>query len=296
MSRQSALLWLALVLGTAAEPVRSEIVLAAPVEEVRNQLRGGNVEAAIKAGEHAVATLAQDSQAWFWLGRAYAQQAMRASLLGKPKWAGKTRDAYLQAVTLDPANLSARFDLMQYYVIAPGFLGGDRDKADAQASELTRRDPVMGKLAEAMLAQTDKQPSVAELAYRDAVKLDPSHHLARVSLAMYLQRGERWDEIRALWGDSLTRNPEDALAHYQLGRAAAVSGKELDSGLLHLDRFLASNETPEGMTQGAAHWRRGQVLEKLGRRDQAIASYAESVRREPYLQSAQDDLERLRDE
>jgi tetratricopeptide (TPR) repeat protein len=296
MSRQSTLLWLALVLGATAEPARSEIALAAPVEQVRNQLRGGNVDAAIEAGELAVEALANDSQAWFWLGRAYAQQAMRASLLGKPRWAGKTHDAYLQAVTLDPANLDARFDLMQYYVMAPGFLGGDREKADAQAREVAERDVIMGKLATAMLAQTDKKADVAEAAYRDAVKLDPSHERARISLAMFLQRDERWDEIRGLWDESLLRNPDDALAHYQLGRMAAVSGKDLEAGLGHLDRFLALGETPEGMTVGAAYWRRGQVLEKLGRRDDAIAAYADAVGREPFLTSAKDDLERLQDD
>lgn len=295
MSRQSVLLLLSLVLGTAAEPVRSNITLAAPVEEVRKQLSSGDIDAAIEAGERAVETLAQDSQAWFWLGRAYAQQAMRASLLGKPRWAGKTRDAYLQAVTLDPANLDARFDLMQYYVMAPGFLGGGRDKADAQVAELTRRDAVMGKLGEALLAQYDKQPAVAERAYREALKLDPARTRARISLAMHLQQGERWDEIRALWDDALARDPDDALAHYQLGRLAALSGQQLEAGLVHLDRFLASNESPEGMTQGAAYWRRGQVLEKLGRRDEAIAAYVEAVQRQPDLEQATNDLERLRD-
>lgn len=296
MSRQSVLLLLSLVLGTAAEPVQSEITLAAPIEEVRKQLRDGHIDAAIEAGEQAVETLTQDSQAWFWLGRAYAQQAMRASLLGKPKWAGKTRDAYLQAVTLDPANLDARFDLMQYYVMAPGFLGGDREKADAQVVAMAERDAVMGKLATAMLAQYDKQPAVAERAYRDALKLDPAHSRARIGLAMYLQPGERWDEIRTLWDESLAKNPDDALAHYQLGRLAALSGQQLDAGLVHLDRFISINETPEGMTVGAAHWRRGQLLEKLGRRDDALVAYGEAVRRQPSLQSAKDDLERLRDE
>ena len=77
MSLQSVLLLLSLVLGTAADPVRSEITLAAPVEEVRKQLSGGDIDAAIEAGELAVETLAQDSQAWFWLGRAISELIQR---------------------------------------------------------------------------------------------------------------------------------------------------------------------------------------------------------------------------
>jgi tetratricopeptide (TPR) repeat protein len=295
MSRHSTLLWLGLLLGSAAAPVAAETVLPEPVQAVRKQLRDGKIDAAIQAGEAAVETLAKDAQAWFWLGRAYAQQAMRVGMLSKPKWAGKTRAAYEQAVALDPEHLDARFDLMQYYAMAPGFLGGGRDKADAQASTLRGQDPVMGKLADAMLAQYDDKPEAAERAYRDAVALAPDSARARVSLSMHLQRGSRWDESGQLWQQSLARDPDDALAHYQLGRLAAVSGTQLEAGLEHIQRYFALGGEDDYMGVGAGHWRRGQILEKLGRRDDARAAYAEAVRVNPALQPARDDLERLED-
>jgi tetratricopeptide (TPR) repeat protein len=295
MSRTSALLWLALVLGAAAEPARSGVVLAAPVEDVRNRLRDGQLDAAIKAGESAVLALAQDTHAWHWLGRAYGQQAMQASLLAKPKWAGRTRDAFEKAVELDPANLEARYDLMQYYLMAPGFMGGGRDKADLQLAAISGRDAAMGKLAEALVHDVDKQPADAERATREALKLDPGSERARVALSMRLQRQERWDESRALWQERLETNPADALANYQLARLAALSGEGLDGGLAHLDRYFESGAVSEYMTAAGGHWRRGQILEKLGRRDEARASYREALRLQPGLEPAKADLERLGD-
>ena len=294
MSRQSALLWLALALGSAL-PVAAAELLAEPVQEVKRRLGEGDIDAAITAGESAVAALQQDSQAWFWLGRAYARQAIQAGLLSKPKWAGKTRDAYEKAVALDADNVDARYDLMQYYVAAPGFLGGDRALADAQAKEMAQRDPVMGKLADAFLAQTDDKPAVAEKLLREGLAIDPSRERVRLALAMLLQEGERWDDIGALWRDALARDADDALAHYQLARLAVVSGADAQAGLAHIDRFIALGKLPEGFTLGAAHWRRGQLLEKLARRDEAIAALEEAVRREPKLEQASADLERLRD-
>jgi tetratricopeptide (TPR) repeat protein len=298
LSPHAALLWLTLLLGAAVEPVQAQVALPEAVDAVRKQLREGKIEQAIESGEAAVESLKQDARAWFWLGRAYAQQAMRAGMLSKPKWAGKTREAYEQAVALDPSHLDARFDLMQYYVMAPGFLGGDTDKAQAQATALRQQDPMMGKLAEAVLAQHDDRPADAERAYRDALALAPGQPRARVSLAAFLQSDPpRWDEVAALWSDALAKNPDDLLAHYQLARVAALSGRGLEAGLAHIDRYLANPAfTSEYTSTAAAHWRRGLILEKLGRRDDALAAYGVAVRLQPTLQGAQDDLERLRDD
>lgn len=295
MSRTSALLWLALILGSTAEPVRSETPLAAPVQEIRKHLSGGKIDAAIESGEKAVEALAQDSYAWFWLGRAYAQQAIRASLLGKPRWAGKTRDAYEKSVALDPTNLDARFDLMQYYLAAPGFLGGGRDKADAQAAEMRQRDPVMGKLADAVLANSDKQPAVAERHLRDGLALAPDNTRLRINLSMLLHTSERWADIRTLWEDVLKSKPDDRLAHYQLGRLSSISGESLEAGLTHFAAYLANPERADAMTPAGAHWRRGLILEKLGRRDEAMAAIEEALRLEPDFEQAKTDLDRLRD-
>jgi tetratricopeptide (TPR) repeat protein len=293
MTRQAGLLWLAMVLGSA-HAVAADTVLADSVQAIRTPLSRGDIEAAIAAGERAIEARAQDAQAWFWLGRAYAQQAMRAGLLSKPKWAGKTRDAYQQAVTLDPEHLDARHDLMQYYVMAPGILGGDSDKALEQQREIARRDAVMGKLASATLAQHDDRSKEAETLAREALALDPARARSRISLSLLLAGDERWAEIRTLWDEVLARDPEDRLAHYQLGRLAAISGEQPDAGLAHIDRYLAAPEQSDYMSEAGGHWRRGQLLEKLGRRDEALQAYERAVALQPTLEPAKKDLERLR--
>lgn len=296
MTRHLALLWLALALGSAPH-AGAQSPLAAPVMEIRHQLDGGRIDEAIKAGERAVEALAQDSSAWLWLGRAYGRQAMQANMLSKARWAGKTRDAYERAVALDGSNLDARFDLMQYYVLAPGFLGGGRDKADAQALEIERRDPLSGHLARAYLAAQDKDAEKTERAYRDALAIDPAHPRARISFGMHLQQAERWEDAHALWQASLERDADDLLAHYQLARLAAVSGQRLEQGLVHIERYLTQQPLPKSdyMNPAAGHWRRGLILEKLGKREAALADYAEALRLQPDLEPARADLERLRD-
>ncbi len=271
----------------AAEP------LPGPVAEVRSLLGSGRIDDAVEAGDRAIKSLSGDARAWFWSARAYAQQALQASILTKPKWAGRAREAYEKAVQIDPTLVDARFDLMQYYLAAPGFLGGGRDKADAQAAEITCLDPVLGKIAEGTLASADKRPDAAEAALREAVKLGPDNARAHMALAGMLQRQERWDDLRGLWQELLARQPEQALARYQLGRAAAITGQRLDEGLAHVDAFIAAGVVPADLSMPAAHWRRGQILDKLGRRDEAIAALKLAVADPQMQRQAQPDLDRI---
>jgi len=81
-----------------------------------------------------------------WLGRAYGQQAQRAG--GEAFFlARKVKPRLEKAVELDPSNIAARFDLMEFYLQAPLFLGGDPAKATAQAAEIAKRDAAAGRKA-----------------------------------------------------------------------------------------------------------------------------------------------------
>src|SRR5215212_1599534 len=85
--------------------------------------------------EKAVSLNPRSSEYYDWLGKAYGTQAQRASKLKQPFLAKKTKAAWEKAVALDPKNIDAHEDLIQYYLQAPGFLGGSKEKAKAEALE-----------------------------------------------------------------------------------------------------------------------------------------------------------------
>ena len=55
-----------------------------------------------------------------------------------PMYASKARQYFEKAVALDPNNGEALNDLFDYYLEAPGFLGGGYDKAEAVAKRIAR--------------------------------------------------------------------------------------------------------------------------------------------------------------
>ncbi len=288
----TAMIFTAIVVASPLSVTAAE-VLPPAIAEVRTQLGKQDLDAAIEAAELSQESLPEDARTWFWSGRAYGMQAMQANILMKMKWAGRSLEAYEKAVEMDPTLAEARYDLMQYYLVAPGIAGGDRAKADEQAAELARQDLVWGKLATAALASADKKPEAAEAALREAVAAAPDSLRARLALSGMLQRRERWDDVREVWQSRLDQNADVAMARYQLGRASALSGTELEAGLNQLDAFLAAGEIPDNLSMGVAHWRRGLVLEKLGRREEAIKALTIAVSDPLASTEAEGDLERL---
>jgi tetratricopeptide (TPR) repeat protein len=174
-------------------------------------------------------------------------------------------------------------------------MGGGRDKADARREALRGIDPVWGHLADAQVAwQADKDLAAAERHYRAALALMPREDRARIGLSGLLQQQERWDDARALWDAAVAADANDLVAIYQQGRLAALTGHQLDTGEQALRRVLAEEALPESLSRAATHWRLGQVLEKLGRREDAVSSLVEAVRLDPRLEDAKKLLASLR--
>ncbi len=80
--------------------------------------------------EYLVKEDAENSIYYHWLGKSYGRIAENAAWLTAMSMAKKTRKAFEKAVELDETNLDALKDLKQYYLDAPGFLGGSKRKAN----------------------------------------------------------------------------------------------------------------------------------------------------------------------
>ena len=96
--------------------------------------------------ERAVQLDSRNSDYHHWLGRAYGRQAQQEGGTGL-FIARKVKTHLERAVELNPDNIAARFDLIEYYLQAPRFLGGDPAKATAQAAEIAKRDAAAGREA-----------------------------------------------------------------------------------------------------------------------------------------------------
>lgn len=87
-------------------------------------------ESAIEAFSAAARLAPGTSTYHHWLGKSYGRLAQNSSLFRAYRLSGRTREEFERAVALDDKNIDAISDLMEFYLEAPAFLGGGRDKAD----------------------------------------------------------------------------------------------------------------------------------------------------------------------
>jgi tetratricopeptide (TPR) repeat protein len=197
--------------------------------------------------EKATALAPKSSLYFRELGDAYGISAEKAGLFSKLSFALKCQAAYEHAVALDPADVEARYSLFTFYRQAPSIAGGGLDKARAQALEIQKRDDERGTLA--------------------LVELNVAEH--------------KFDEAFAALDGVRRRHPDSLVANYQFGRTAAMSGQRLDQGAAALRRYLAATPDEDQPPLWAAHWRLGQILEKMGDAPGARAEYAAGLKLNP---------------
>ena len=233
------------------------------------------------------------SDIYLSLARAYGRAAQEASLLRKPGLAKNAHAAWSKAVELDPENLDAREDLVTFYLVAPGFMGGSVDKAREQAGEIAKRDAVRGAIARANIAMNQKDAAAAERIVQEALAKHPGEPRLRQSLGLSYQTQQRWDAAFDVYEAMLAADPNAWDALYQVGRTAALSGQRLDRGAAALKRYLGHTPDQDSPPIANAHYRLGMIYEKQGNKPAARAEYQAALKLDPKLDDAREALKKL---
>lgn len=230
-----------------------------------------------------------------WLGNALGSTAMRASKFRLPFIAKRTKKEFDRAVELDPRNVEARWGEMQYYMRAPGFLGGSMDKAREQAAEIDKYDKLRGALAYATLAEKDKKTAEAEAAYQRAVAAAPDSVVGYNGLVNLYVREKRWSEAFGMLDRASARIPTEQNVLLAVARVAYLSGEQLPRGEEAAKQWLANPPKSASVNSRAgAHLRLGNIYEKTNRKELARAEYERALHLNPKLEDAKKALDGVR--
>jgi tetratricopeptide (TPR) repeat protein len=216
-----------------------------------------------KATEHlekAVALAPQNAEGFLWLGRTYGRRAEIANPFTAPGYASKARQMFERAVALDPDNREAVGDLFDYYLDAPGFLGGGANKAAALAAQVAVRDPAEGQYYQARLDEHRKEYDSAEQHLRTALEMAPRQVGRVMALAKYLAAHGRNQESDALFEQAERLAPQDPRIIYERASAYVHSGRNLEEARRLLRRYLQAPVTPSDPPKSDAE----SLLRKIG--------------------------------
>jgi tetratricopeptide (TPR) repeat protein len=205
----------------------------------------GEYKKATDAFQKAFALEPSNSVHAHWLGRAFGRRAETSGPFLAPAHASKARQYFEQAVALDPSNAEAMNDLFDFYLQAPGFLGGGYEKAEQIAKRIAQRNEAEGHFAEAQLADHRKQYDTAEQQLRRAMELAP-HQVGRVlDLARYLAKRGRIPESEAAFDKAVQLAPNSPNVYFARARTYIEGKRNLDKAKALLIKYLQSDLTPD---------------------------------------------------
>lgn len=253
----------------------------------------GDWDQSISAGEKSVALAPDRSDYHLWLGRAYGEKADRVNRLLAVSLAGKVRKEFERAVVLDPNSEDARTDLAEFYIDAPGIVGGGLDKARAQATALLRLSPAKAHYVNARIAEKKKDQSTAEKEYRAAIEASKGYANDWLNLALFYRHTRRIEEMNQAL---------DQVAHAPAGQNEVLvesaeillrTGQNPATAAQLVRRYIASGTPTEKSPMFKAHFVLGTALEKQGDQQGAAQQYRLSLALASNFAGAKEALKRV---
>jgi tetratricopeptide (TPR) repeat protein len=220
----------------------------------------GDFKKSVEYLQKAAAVQPHNAEYWDWLGRAYGRKAETANLLAAPGYASKARDAFEKSVELNPQNRDALSDLFDFYLEAPGFLGGGYDKAMTVVEKTSRVDPAEAYFQRAKLEQKRKEYESAEIHFRKAVEVAPREIGHLLSLARFLANQGRVRESDAVFLQAQQIAPNEPRLWFVRADVLIQGKRNLDEARNLLEKYVNAPITVDDPPKTEAH----RLLKQVG--------------------------------
>jgi tetratricopeptide (TPR) repeat protein len=233
-------------------------------------------DAAVRECELATQYDTSSSQDQMWLGRAYGLKASQANMLSAFGVAKKVHVAFERAVELDPTNVEAMSDLGQFYVNAPGIVGGGVDRAQDLAGKLLPRSAARGHRLRGQIATKKNDPGTAENEFKAAIAAAKSPE-AWVDVAIFYQTHGQPDKAVAALRSSIEANKQKNAALVDVASVLSDLKREPELAEKCLREYLASPAKSELAPAFKVHVQLGNLLKQRGDAEGARREYAAAL-------------------
>ena len=245
---------------------------------------------AIASAEKAVELDGSRSEYHQWLARACGEKAERSRSLFLARRVKKELE---EAVRLGPSNVSARRDLVHYYLEAPWIAGGSKDKAREQIESIAALDAVQGHLARADYWREENKLDEVEREYRQVLQASPTSPDPYFEIAdYYLDRNDA-ARVEQAAEQAARVNPTDSRLGFFRGVARVLSGNRAGEAEQMLRGYLQSVSRSENPSHASALAWLGTLFERQGKRKEAATQYRAALEINPQHEGAREGLKRV---
>jgi len=208
---------------------------------------------------------------------------------------GPFREALTRVIELDPDDTKAR-SMLVFLNMAPKPIG-NIERAMELCREIESHDPVLGKQLLAVCYQRKEETDRAIEICFEGIEEYPEEPGFHYTLGDIYAKQERFDAADVEYESAREGAKGDYYYRslYAQARMRIMHEFEPERAVALLDEFIADEPEGEGL-QTVAHacWRKGNALEQLERKEDALASYEEALRHDPDLELAKKAIAGLR--
>lgn len=192
--------------------------------------------------------------------------AQHAGMLQQLLLARRFRKEIDIALELDPKDVQALRDLMEFHLLAPGIAGGDAARAGTIAQRIASIDITQGFLAQARIAEAGRNFRLMEVLLRKAADVRPTCYKALILLAQFYAAADHANDTEAenLAKRAMELEPGRVDAYSVL---AAIYAGRREWDALESVLFATSREVPDDSTpyfraaERISSWRRHRYLQ-----------------------------------
>lgn len=254
------------------------------LSQIRNAF--GDRSAPLPLAEKAVALDGRTAKYHRQLAEVQGVMAQHANAFEQVLIARRFRREIDAALALDPRDVQAWRDLVEFYLLAPGIVGGDRRKAAAAAGRIRDINAAEGYLARVRVAAFQKRIQETQALLAKAVSVEPPSYRARIELARFyldssprnlnnaellgkeavkLERGRvdayavlaqvyadqcAWNELESILADAAREVPDDLVPYFRAAECLIAAKRERERAERYLRIYLG--QAPEGNEPAAA--------------------------------------------
>lgn len=210
------------------------------------------------------------------LVEAYNERINQVGMLKKRGLATKMKAAMEHSLQLNPSDIQAMENLIEFHLQAPSIVGGDKAKAETIIADLAKRDAFKGHLLSARLAMINKDMAAVQS------NLDAADALKPGDTEIMMMQGRAHNEQKnyaaaiATYEVCVKSHPDHMQCRYQLGRSAQIGDIEHDKGKAAFIFFI-ENQTEDKNLLAYAHYRLGNLYAQTGDSTTARKHYETAV-------------------
>ena len=219
---------------------------------------------AIRSCQAAVKLMPDNSSYHLWLARALGEKADRVSFFTAFKMAKQIHVEFETAAKLDPHSASALSDLGEFYVDAPGMVGGGIEKAEPVAQQLEAFAPDRAHYLRARIAENQKDYARAEEEYKAAIAASKDPADAWMDLASFYRKRQRWDDMIQAVHKGAALDTQHGVASADGASVLIRANRDLPFARQLLEQYLASSNKSEDAPAFQTHVQLGKLLNSMG--------------------------------